>query len=80
MPLVIEPHVCDADGCEEETFYYKEVFIPYSEGIPVGKLRTARGIKARLFLCPVHYNIDEPGMFTIHITNAATYGLQERDF
>lgn len=45
MPLSPGPKPCDQDQCTNETYYYKEVFIPFSEGIAIGELRTAKGVK-----------------------------------
>lgn len=80
MPLSPGPHPCDTEGCTNETYYYKEVFVPYSEGIPVGELRKALGIKGRMFLCPVHYPMKDPGKYTITVVNSSTYGVKEREF
>ena len=55
MPLFEDPTECGKDDCHEMTFYYKELFISYPEYISVSTNRQAKHRKARLHLCPIHY-------------------------
>lgn len=64
MPLMADLHDCGAKNCENETHYYKIVWIPYPEGIRVSTQRGTRGKEAHLFLCPEHYPMPE-GDYTI---------------
>ncbi len=65
MPLNPTAHVCGFGPCERETYYYKEIFVPFSEGIFVSNSRPRRkGRKGFLYLCHEHYQC-EPGNYEL---------------
>lgn len=57
MPLSTKLKPCGQKDCEEETYYYKIVWIPYLEGIRLTSQRGGRGKEAKLYLCPIHYGM-----------------------
>lgn len=59
MPLTTKLQKCGKLECENETFYYKIVWIPYQEGIRASSHRGGRGKEGQLFLCPEHYPMAE---------------------
>lgn len=61
MPLTTKLHPCGESYCENETFYYKIVWVPYPEGIRASSYRGGRGKEGQLFLCPEHYPMSKDG-------------------
>lgn len=55
MPLTTRAQRCGESKCDNTTFYYKIVWIPYPEGIRASSHRGGRGKEGQLFLCPEHY-------------------------
>jgi hypothetical protein len=75
MPLTqYGPRECSRDGCSNETFYYKEVFIPYSEGVYVSALRRGRGKIGRIYLCPEDYELPTGEGYVVEVDDKRIYG------
>ena len=68
MPLDTIEGPCGFVGCDTTTFYYKEIFIPYSEGVHISSSHPRRkGKTGHLRLCPKHYDTNNKGRFEIVI-------------
>lgn len=68
MPLDQIEGPCGSVSCDNLTHYYKEIFIPYSEGVFISTNHPRRkGKVGHLRLCHEHYETDSKGRYEIVI-------------